>query len=103
MKYSGKKYQPAEQDASGEALAYDGRLGVALLVGVPEARLAGVAGLHLLLVVDVEREAVRRVGVEETAAGEALHAPAAVVLARPAKFSYNMNLHPISFRLISCR
>ena len=74
--------RPAEEDACGEALPDDRGLLVALLVGVPEAGLARVARLHLRLVVDVEGEAVGRVSVEEAAAREALHAPAAV-LPRP--------------------
>ena len=74
--------RPAEEDSCREALPDDGGLVVALLVRVPEAGLARVARLHLRLVVDVEGEAVGRLRVEETAAREALHAPAAV-LPRP--------------------
>ena len=73
-KLTWKHHRPAEQDALGEALPDDCGLRVALLVGVPEAGLARVARLHLLLVVDVEGEAVGRVRVEEAAAREALHA-----------------------------
>ena len=73
---------PAKKDSCGEALPDDGGLLVALLVGVPEARLARVARLHLRLVVDVEGEAVGRVRVEEAPARETLHTTAAV-LPRP--------------------